>query len=77
MDKSNDIIIGELIGSVKSLIEDVKNLRGDIRSLYNSSEKEIEDLENRVQKLEKRQYTIVIIATALWTGILAWIKNWF
>lgn len=60
--------LGILIGQVESLIEDLKHLR-------KVTEGEIRDLEARVANLEKKQYTIVILATIAWTGLLVFIKK--
>lgn len=55
--------IGRLEGKVDSLIEDIKILR-------KITIHDIAELEDRVAKLEKKQYTIITIATVLWTGAI-------
>lgn len=70
MSKNNmERSIGRLEGKVDSLIVDVKRL-GEV------SEGKIDKLEGRVVKLEKRQYTIVIIASIAWTGLLTLFRKY-
>ncbi len=61
--------IGRLEGKMDSLIVDLKLLREGSKG----AEK---DLGGRVVKLEKRQFTIVILATLFWSGMLAFAKKW-
>lgn len=68
MKKEEARILGQIEGKIDSLIIDLKRLR-------ESSEHEIKDLEVKVHNLEKKQYTIVVIASAIFTTVIALIKK--
>lgn len=75
MNKNESLLIGELIGKVDSLIYDIKRLRETTEGEDKKIGTEVHDLEVRVSSLEKKQFAIVLIATVVWTGALAFLRK--
>lgn len=70
MNKNELLLLGELAGKVDSLIVDVKAIR-------EASGVKDKDLSKRVGNLEKKQYTLILGCTAVWSFGLAWVKGVF
>lgn len=70
MRKEESRILGRMEGKVDSLIIDLRAIRKD-------SGRKIDNLGVRVANLEKKQFTIVIIASAIFTGMLAYVKRFW
>ena len=86
--RQNDIDFGELKGVCKSLIRDIRNFRSDLKDTRKTVkedlkatrevlENQIKDLDTRVRKIEKNQYAIIIIASLIFTAIMAFFKKFF
>lgn len=60
--------LGRIEGSVNSLIVDLKALRKD-------SSYQFKDLDKRVVKVEKKQYTFIVVASLIFTGIISFFRK--
>lgn len=60
--------LGRIEGKVESLIVDLKALR-------EGSGGRLDGLGVRVGKLEKRQYTVIVVASLIFTGIMTFFKK--
>lgn len=68
----------ELYEKLGALIQGDKDIKDELKFIHKTivdDRKDFKDLETRVRNVEKRQYTIVILATAVWAGIVLLVKK--
>ena len=71
-DKELYKMLGELIAGQKDIKDELKFMHKE----RSGDRKDLKDIDKRLQNVEKRQYTIVVIATAIWTMIVYSIKKY-
>ena len=69
--------LGIVIGKIESLIVDIKGLRKASEHRDEKLGTEVALINDRVSKLEKKQFTIIVITTAIFSTALAFIKKLF
>jgi|GEM_PF-6415167 len=67
----------ELIRAVGNLEGKMDSIIHDIRGLREATEGKVNDLGTRVAKIEKKQYTVIVIASLVFTTSLAFVKKLF
>ena len=65
-------LLGGLEGGQKQILEEIRTHHDRM----NRIDENVEGLEERLRSVEKKQYTIIILAGAAWTVIVAWITKW-
>ena len=62
--------VGRLEGKMDSIIADISGLR-------KVAEGKVSELGTRVAKIEKKQYTVIVLASLVFTTSLAFVKKLF
>lgn len=69
----------ELYKTLGALLEGVKDIKDELKFMHNErteDRRDIKDIDKRLQSVEKRQYTIIIAATAVWAGIVMLVRKY-
>ena len=62
--------VGRLEGKMDSIIVDISSLR-------EATEGKVDEIGTRVAKIEKKQYTVIVLASIIFTTSLAFVKKLF
>lgn len=77
--RNEDIMraIGNLEGKIDSIIKDIPELRHICETNRSYLEDRASSLGSRLNTVEKKQYTIIAIATIVFTIMMGYIKKFF
>lgn len=73
---SDDKELYKMLGALVQSNEDIKDELKFIHASLNKKDGDVKDLDKRLQNVEKRQYTIVIVATAVWGVIVMMVRKY-
>lgn len=73
---SDDKELYTMLGKLVQGNEDIKDEMAFIHKAIVEKDNDIKEIDKRLQNVEKRQYSLVLIATAAWTLIVYSIKKY-